>query len=772
MNDGFVGRSMPRLEDARFLTGRGRFIADLPFDGLQAHFVRSPHGHARIVGIDAAAARAMPGVRAVITGAALAADGLGPQPCATAIDAVEPLIVPPRLALPVDRVRHVGDPVACIVADTVAQALDAAEVLQVDYEPLPCIVDPPGAYTPDAPQLWAEAPRNSAFLFRKGDAAAVAAGLQRARHIVDTPIVNNRVVVAPIEPRGAIARYDAAADLMHLDVTGMGVHGMRKQLAEAVFKMPVERMRITVPDVGGGFGVKNFVYPEYVVVLWAARRLGRPVRWISERLEDFVTSIHGRDNVTSARLGLDVEGRFLALDVHTIANLGAYVSAGGPGSATNAPGMSMGGGYVIPAIHMEARGVFTNMPPLDAYRGAGKPEANYIIERLVDRAAAVVGIDAVELRRRNLVASFPYRTAMGLSIDCGRFAANLEDAIRAADRDGFAVRREASLRQGRRRGLGVCCFIETSRGAPTEQARIAFEADGQVLLAVGTHSNGQGHETSYPQIAADMLGLPVGRFRYRQGDTALLPGGNGHGGARSMHMGGQALVLAIDAMLDKARRIAAHLLQAPVESLAFRDGAFVSAGGERRMSLDEIATAAGDRVNLPDGIAPGLDGYAVNPSDLFTVPNGCHVAEVEVDPETGGVRLQRYTLVDDFGRLVNPMLTLGQVHGGVAQGIGQAMLEHVVFDAATGQFVSGSLMDYALPRADDLPSFGGWLSEEAPTDRNRLGVKGSGQAGCMAAPQTIISAILDALRPLGVTHIDMPATPQRVWQAIRDARRS
>jgi len=322
------------------------------------------------------------------------------------------------------------------------------------------------------------------------------------------------------------ATESEAADLLHLEVTGMGVHGMRKQLAEAVFRIPVERMRITVPDVGGGFGVKNFVYPEYVVLLWAARRLGKPVRWISERLEDFVTSIHGRDNVTAARLGLDAEGRFLALDVHTIANLGAYVSAGGPGSATNAPGMSMGGGYVIPAIHMEARGVFTNMPPLDAYRGAGKPEANYIIERLIDRAAAAIGIDPVELRRRNLVASFPYRTAMGLTIDCGRFAANLEDAIRAADRDGFAARREASRRSGRLRGLGVCCFIETSRGAPTEQARIAFEADGQVLLTVGTHSNGQGHETSYPQIAGDLLGLPLERFRYRQGDTALLPGGN------------------------------------------------------------------------------------------------------------------------------------------------------------------------------------------------------------------------------------------------------
>ena len=771
MPDHTLGRSLSRLEDTRFLTGRGTYVAnEVPAGCLHAHVLRSPHGHARIDRLDTSAAHKLPGIAAIYTEADLAADGIGNLPCMAAIEFVEKLIVPPRPALAKDMVRHVGDPVACIIAESVEAALEAADAIEVDYTPLPCVVDAAAALEPGAPQLWPQVPRNSAYLYHRGDKAAVGRAMASAKHIVTAELLNNRVVVAPIETRAAVATYDATRDLLHLTLTGQAVHGIRRQLAESIFRIPQDRLRLSVPDVGGGFGMKNFLYPEWVHVLYAARKLRRPVRWVSERVEDFLTSAQGRDFRARARLGLDEAGRFLALDVQAIANMGAYLSGGGPGSSTVSAGNAMGGVYAIPAVAMETRGAFTNTPPIDAYRGAGKPEANYLIERLVDEAARQTGIDAVELRRRNLISTFPHRTPTGMQIDGGRFVANLDDALRVADHQGFAARRERSAQAGLLRGWGLSCFLETARGAPGEVARLSFDADGGVTLALGTMSNGQGHETTYPQIAADMLGLPISSFRYRQGDTDLLPSGNGHGGARSMQMGGTALVMAIEAALEKARRIAAHLLQAPVEGVRFVSGRFVVDGTDRGIALLDVATASRDAANLPEGMTPGLDTLANNPSDRFGFPNGCHVAEVEIDPETGAVRLDRYTLVDDFGRLLNPMLTLGQVHGGLAQGIGQAMLEHTVFDADSGQMLSASFMDYALPRADDLPSFGGHLDPSAPTASNRLGVKGAGQAGCMSAPQTIMSAILDALRPLGVKHLDMPATPQAVWQAIQAAR--
>lgn len=773
MPDIYLGRSLARLEDARFLTGRGTYVANAtPAGCLHAHVLRSPYGHARIDRLDASAARALPGVVAVYTEADLAADGIGPLPCAVAIDFVEKLIVPPRPALAKDIVRHVGDPVACVIAESIDAALAAADAIEVDYTPLPSVVDGAAALASGAPQLWPQVPGNSAFLYHRGDKAAVDAAMARARYVVTADLLNNRVVVAPIETRAAIATYDATQDLLHLTLTGQGVHGIRRQLAESVFRIPLDRLRLSVPDVGGGFGMKNFVYPEWVHLLYAARKLRRPIRWVSERVEDFLTSAQGRDFRARARLALDEAGRFLALDVRAIANMGAYLSGNGPGTSTVSAGNAMGGVYTIPAAFLETRGVFTNTPPIDAYRGAGKPEANYLIERLVDIAARETGIDAVELRRRNLISSFPHRTPTGMQIDGGRFVANLDDALRVADQKGFEARRKRSAEAGLLRGWGLSCFLETARGAPGEVARVSFDADGGVTLAVGTMSNGQGHETTYPQVAADMLGLPIEAFRYRQGDTDLLPSGNGHGGARSMQMGGTALVMAIEAVLEKARRISAHLLQAPVEGVHFIAGRFVVNGTDRAIALLDVATAARDVANLPEGMTPGLDSLANNPSDRFGFPNGCHVAEVEIDPETGAVRLDRYTLVDDYGRLLNPMLTLGQVHGGLAQGIGQAMLEHTAFDPDTGQMLSASFMDYALPRADDLPSFAGHLDPSAPTAANRLGVKGAGQAGCMSAPQTIMSAILDALKPLGVTHLDMPATPLAVWQAIQAARRS
>jgi carbon-monoxide dehydrogenase large subunit len=771
LRERYQGQSLNRLEDLRFLTGRGNYVANESVPGvLHAYLLRSPHAFARIAGVDLEAARALPGVAAVFTEADLAADGIGELPCVTVIDAVEPIVVPPRPALARGVVRHVGDPVACIVAESPEAAIAAGEAVDVTWEPLPCVTAPAAALEPDAPLLWPEAPGNSAFLFRKGDAAAVAAAFASATHVVECDLVNNRVVAAPLETRGAIGVHDRNTDRFTLILTGQAVHDIRRVLATSVFRIPPERMRVVVPDVGGGFGMKNYVYPEYVLVLWAAKKLGRPVRWVSERAEDFVSSAHGRDLVARARLALDSKGRFLALDVRAVANMGAYLSTNGPISSTNAAASAMGGVYNIPSISVEVRGVFTNTQPVDAYRGAGKPEANYLIERLVDLASARTGIDAIKLRRRNIVRRFPHRTAMGMTIDGGRFGANLDDAVALAGFDGFRKRRRESKKAGLLRGIGLACFLETARGVPTEFAKAAFEADGTVSLAVGTQSNGQGHETAYPQIAADLLGLPIDAFRFHQGDTELLPGGHGHGGARSMHMGGTALVLAIEKLIEKGRLIAAHLLQAPLGQMSFEAGRFVVQGTARAIEIRELADAARDAANLPEGVAPGLEGSATNDCALYTFPNGCHVAEVEIDPDTGLVRLDRYTIVDDFGSLINPRLALGQVHGGVAQGIGQSLLEHVVFDAASGQLLSGSFMDYALPRAEDLPTFAGGLNDSAPTASNRLGVKGTGQAGSIAAPQTIMNAVLDALAPLGIEELDMPATPFRVWSAIQAGR--
>jgi aerobic carbon-monoxide dehydrogenase large subunit len=763
----FRGQSLPRLEDARFLTGRGQYIEDIEVAGQSwMQVVRSPHAHAAIARIDATAARNVPGVLGVFTAADLVE--LGPLPCTVPVASVAPMIVPPRFTLASDRARHVGDPVAFVVAESHSAARDAVELVVVDWQPLPSVIDGPAALRSGAPQLWQQAPGNLSYQFQKGDREGVRKPIASAAHVVELELINNRIVISALEPRGAIARHDG--DSFHLLFSGAGVHALQTQLADHVFRVPPETMQIACPDVGGGFGVKNALYPEWVMLLWAARALGRPVRWMSERAEDFVTTAQGRDNVTRARLALDAEGKFLALDVATVANLGAYLSSGGPGSSTNAPANAMGSGYVIPAIFMDVQGVFTNTVPIDAYRGAGKPEVNYMIERLIDEAARRCGFDAIELRRRNLVREFPYRKALGTVIDCGRFADNLDDAIVAADHTGFAARREASERGGMLRGIGVTCFMETARGAPNEGAELRFDDDGRVALLVGTQSNGMGHETAYAQIAADLLGLPIEAFRYVQADTSIVRAGNGHGGARSMHMGGAALCKAVDTMLAKGRAIAARLLQASVEQVVFLDGRFaVRDDPNRAIDLLAVARAARDQANLPDGMSPGLDTYVWNLLDLITFPNGCHIAEVEIDPGTGALTLLRYTAVDDFGTLINPMLTVGQVQGGVAQGIGQAMLEHTVYDPDSGQMLSGSFMDYTLPRAQDLPRFDITLTG-VPTNANPLGVKGSGQAGAIASPQAIIAAVLDALAPIGVTHIDMPATPERIWRAMMDAK--
>jgi carbon-monoxide dehydrogenase large subunit len=748
----YIGRSVRRLEDHRFLTGHGRYLADIASPGaLWGHVVRSPHAHAIIKRIDTAAATALAGVHGVFTSADL--NGLGPMPC---LAAVSPLVVPPRFALAVERVRHVGDPVAFIVAESADKARAAAELVEVGYESLPSVVDGRAAIRDGAPQLWPQAVHNTAFHVQKGDAAAVAQAMKKAAHVIEIDVMNNRVVVAPVEHRAGIARYDAATETFDLELTGQGLHGIRRQLAEFVFKLPLDRFRLHAPDVGGGFGTKNFLYPEWILLLWAARKLGRPVRWEADRAEEFVSSAQGRDIAARARLGLARDGRFLALDIEMVANHGAYLSGNGPGAAAVAASTAHGGVYDIPAIAADVRGAFTNTVPVDAYRGAGKPEANYITERCIEAAARQFGFDPAELRRKNLIASFPHKTAMGLTIDSGGFVDNLDRAVAKADVAGFEARRAEAKARGRLRGIGIACFLETSRGAPNEGAEVRFETDGRVTVAVGTESNGQGHETAFAQIAAERLGLPIDAIRYVQADTSAVRSGAGHGGARSMHMGGAAVVKAMEATLARARTTAARLLQAAEAELVLESGAFVVRGSERRIELLSIARESGT----------ALGEHVMNMTDVFTFPSGCHVAEIEVDPETGAAALVRYTAIDDYGRLINPMLTEGQVQGGVAQGIGQALLEHTVYDPDSGQLLSGSLTDYALPRADDLPAFDIALVER-PTKANPLGVKGSGQAGCIAAPQTVMAAVLDALRPAGVQTIDMPATPEKIWRTLR-----
>jgi carbon-monoxide dehydrogenase large subunit len=743
----FIGQSTRRLEDQRFLTGRGAFVDDVNYAGqVWAYVLRSPHAHATIDRIDTSAAT---GALGIYTYDDIA--DLGPLPCATQVATVAPMIVPPRPALAHGRVRFVGDPVAFVLAETAVAARDAAEQIVVDYTPLPCVVDAAAALQAGAPALWDTG--NESFRFQRGDSAAVQAALATAVHHVEIDVVNNRLIIAPMETRAAIGRWsDGVFDLF---VSAASVHAIRDQLANSVFGCPRSAIRVSAPDVGGGFGIKNCLYPEWVLLLWAARRLGRPVKWIEDRAEDFVAAAQGRDNISHARLALDADGRFLALEVSTIAGLGAYMSGGGPGSSTNAPAAAMGGGYVIPAIFMDVRGAFTNTAPIDAYRGAGKPEANYLIERLIEKAAAQCGFDPIELRRRNLIATFPYQKALGTTVDCGRFAANIDDVLALADLAGFPQRQATSAARNRLRGIGVACFLETARGAPNEGAEIRFGSDDIVTLLVGTQSNGQGHETAYPQIAADLLGLPLAQFRYFQADTAEIPEGNGHGGARSMHMGGAALHNATQQVIEKGKPVAARLLQARPDEITFAAGRY--AAGERSVDLLTVARDT------------SLDTYVWNLLDIITFPNGCHVAEVEVDAETGEVTLDRYTAVDDYGTLINPLLTIGQVQGGVAQGIGQALTERTVYDPESGQLLSGSFVDYQIPRAIDLPDLNITLTG-VPTKANPLGVKGSGQAGAIAAPQTIISAILNALAPLGVTHIDMPATPERVWRVIQEAK--
>ncbi len=768
-------RSVRRFEDLRFVTGQGQFVDDLaPQTGLFAGFLRSPHAHADIIAIDTAAARALKGVYGVYTAndvlkVAGHPEGLGPLPTSIPLGPETELIVPRREPLCRDRVRHVGDLVAMVVADCPARAQDALELITVDYRVLEPVIDPATAHDPAKPRLWDEAAHNRAFVYQRGDDAGTKAAFAKARHHVELTLVNNRIAAVALEPRCAVGLWDATDQRYRLIVSAASVHFIRDELASGVFGIPKDRIEVMSPDVGGGFGMKNVTYPEYALVLWAARRLQRPVRWTADRLEDFTSGVHGRDNITRGRLALDHKGRFLALDVETIANIGAYVTSLGPGSATVAPTPAMGGIYAFPVLSMNVRGVFTNMAPIDAYRGAGKPEANYMLERLIDLAARQLGMCPAELRRRNVIRQFPFTNGTGFTIDCGVFEHNLDKAMAAIDHARFTKRRALSKKAGQLRGLGIGCFLETSRGPAEEEAWLRPTADGLIEIVVGTQSNGQGHETSFVQLIARHLSVPLSMLRYVQADTRTVPTGGGHGGARSLHMGGTALVYAARDLLDKTTAIAARYLQVDLEAVRYEDGVFYSSNRDQakpqHIAMRALILAFAEVENLEL-----MSGYGAFRQAPITFPNGCHAAEVEVDPDTGAVTILQYVAVDDYGTLLNPMLTESQVQGGIAQGIGQAMLEAIRYDPDSGQLITSSLMDYAVPRAADLPDFEIHLVE-CPTASNPLGCKGAGQAGAIGAPQTIINAIVDALKPYGITHIDMPATPLKILTAIRDARR-
>jgi len=768
-----VGQPVRRVEDRRFITGRGNYVDDIQVPRQTCAFMlRSPHAHARIGAIDAAAVLSAPGVLAVFTGDDLARDGIGTIPCLSAVTNRDgtPSVLPPRPALVRDRVRHVGDTVAMVVAESAAAARDAAELIAVDYEALPAIVDTAHALDPDQPSVWEEAPGNLCFDWEVGDRAAVERAMAAARHRIALELVNNRVVVNSMEPRGAIGEYDPGEDSYTLWSSTQGSHFLRNLLAASVFKIPENRIRVVTRDVGGGFGMKFFLYPEHILVLWAAKKIGRPVKWTPDRADAFMTDTQGRDNLTRLELALDAELRFLALEVGLVANMGAYLSNFAPEIPTASGALMHSGVYAIPAIHVGVRGAFTHTVPVDAYRGAGRPEAAYAVERLVDYAARQLGVPPQELRRRNFInpEAMPYQTALGLNYDSGEFARNMDQALAAADLAGLPARRAEARTRGSYRGMGHAVYIEQSGFPPDEFAELRFDQSGTLTVLMGTQSSGQGHQTAYTQLAADRLGVAPEKIRVLQGDTAAISFGRGTGGSRSIPVGGASLVQAADKLIAKGRRIAAHLFEAAEADVEFADGVFSVTGTDRRLGIEDVARAAFDPARQAPGVEPGFDesGHFTPPQPTF--PNGCHVCEVEIAPDTGHIEIVRYLVVDDFGTVINPLLLAGQVQGGVAQGVGQAMLERTVFDPETGQLLTGSLTDYCMARAEDLPAIE-FAYNVVPCRTNPLGVKGAGEAGAIGAPPALVNAVVDALAELGIEHLDMPLTPERVWTAIRAA---
>jgi aerobic carbon-monoxide dehydrogenase large subunit len=767
-----MGQSVRRLEDRRLVTGQGRYTDDISLARQSyAYVLRSPHAHARILRIDTAEAAAAPGVLAIFTAADLARDGVGTIPLLTPLPNRDGSAckTPPYPVLAADRVRHAGDAVALIVAETAAQAKDAGELVAVDYEPLPAAIGTAAALGPGQPLVWDDAPDNLHLDWEIGDKAATDAAFARAKHVVALRLGNNRLVANSMETRNAIGEWSAGEQRYTLYSSTQGSHVVR-QIMAGVLNVPENRIRVVTPDVGGGFGMKLFLYREFVLVLYAARKLGRPVKWASERTEAFLSDTQGRDNVTDAELALDADGRFLAIRVATVANMGAYLSNFSTFIPTLAGTQMLTGLYAMSAAHVGVKCVFTHTVPVDAYRGAGRPEAAFVVERLVDVAARRLGIPAAELRRRNFVKheQMPYATALGLTYDSGDFVRNMDDALALADQRGFAARRATSRAQGRLRGFGFSTYIEQCGTGGDEMAELRFDPSGTVTLLIGTQSSGQGHHTAYAQFVADGLGIPLEQIRFHQGDTDTVSFGRGTGGSRSLPVGGNAVRGAIDKVIAKTRKIAAHKLEAAEADIEFTDGVFRIAGTDRTVDFTTIAKDAFEPANLPPGMESGLDESARYMHKASTFPNGCHVCEVEIDPDTGATRILRFVVVDDFGAVVNPLLLAGQVHGGVGQGVGQALLEDCVYDPESGQLVTGSLMDYCMPRADNMPAVE-FTYNVVPCTTNPLGIKGAGEAGAIGAPPAVINAVVDALSEYGIEHVEMPATAERVWRAIAEA---
>jgi carbon-monoxide dehydrogenase large subunit len=761
-----MGQAVRRTEDPRLLTGRGRYTDDIVLEGqLHAAFVRAPFSHAKITELDTAEAAEAPGVVAVLTAEDLDAMGIDPLKAYASVtnrDGSE-MAHPKRPHLARETVRHVGEAVALVVAETVEQAKDAAELVMVDYDPLPSVTDMPAALAQDAPQIHDEAPGNLCFDWGMGDEAAVDAAFDQAAHIVRVDLVNNRVVPNPMEGRACLADVDPSNGRVTFYVSSQGAHGQRDKIAKDMLHIDPDTMRVITTDVGGGFGMKIFVYPEYVCTIAAAQKLGRPVKWTAERGEGFISDDHGRDHMSHVELALDADHRFTALRVDTLSNMGAYLSNFAPFVATKAGNRMVPGLYTLDHVAVRVRGVITNTQPVDAYRGAGRPEAAYLIERIVDKAARELGVSPVELRKQNYIQpdQFPFTTATGLVYDSGDFDRNLDDAMALADWDGFPDRRAEAEQRGKLRGIGLSTYVEACGGGGPENSSITIRKDGTARVTVGTQSNGQGHETAYKQVIAENLGLPLEAMEIVQGDTDAMATGSGTGGSRSIPVGGMAIADAALKVQEKARARAAELLEAAEADIEFADGRFTIVGTDKSMDLAEIAAQSAEEIAFRE------DGTFKPPENTY--PNGAHVCELEVDPDTGGVDVIRYSVVDDFGTVLNPLMLEGQVHGGVAQGIGQALLERTVFDPDSGQLLTGSFMDYAMPRADNLP-FVQFRYNVVPCKTNPLGVKGAGEAGAIGAPPAVINALVDALAPYGVDHIDMPATPEAVWQAIQAGR--
>ena len=773
MGEFAIGQSVPRTEDPRLLTGRGKFVDDFFVPGqCHACVLRSPHAHARIVSVEARAARAMPGVLAVLTGEDWAAEGFGhiePSIPRRRRDG-KPIFVPPRPALAHRRVMLVGDPVAFVVAETVSLARDAAERIEVEYEPLPALTATERIGAPGAPALWEGCPDNETFFFTQGNRGAVEAAFARAHHVTRLRIVINRVTAATMEPRGCIGEYDERDERYTLWTGTQRPHRTRHDVGHAVLRIPETQLRVVAGEVGGSFGMKGGHYPEYALALWASKKVGRAVKWICERGDAMASDDHDRDHISEAALALDREGRFVALRVSNVSNIGAYMMPGGLISPTAHLG-GLAGTYTTPAIYVEVAGVFSNTSCNGPYRGSGRPEAAYILERVIDNAAREMKIDRAELRRRNTIpaSAMPFRTGLVFTYDCGDFAANLERGLELSGYATFEARRAESARRGRLRGIGIGNVIEQTSQSFGETVQVRFDPAGGVTVVPGSISHGQGHETMYKILVSARLGIDADSIRVARNDTDVAADGGGTFASRTAVLGGSAVTLAMDKIIDKGRRIAAHILEVAAADVEFKEAAFRVAGTDRKVKLLEVVQAAFQRSKIPADMETGLAESAAYSPEIPNFPTGCHICEVEIDPETGKSEVLNYTVVDDVGTVINALTLEGQIHGGIGQGVGQAFSEHVVYDPDSGQLLTGSFMDYGMPRADDMCAFT-MENHPVPTKTNPLGAKGAGEAGNVGALAAIMNAVVDALSPLGITHIDMPATPQKLWRAIREAK--